>query len=62
MASKNDPVAPTHVIEAAESAREDAFLFNLDQYMRGRRPLNLVVLALRKAYREAERMLDGYRT
>ena len=61
MATKDTPIAPIWAVRQAEAAREDAFLFNMDQYVRGRRPLNLVVLALRKAYREAERMLEGYR-
>lgn len=61
MTSSDQPTATPRMIADAQNAREDAFLFNMDQYNRGLRPLNLCVLALRKAYREAERALRGFR-
>lgn len=61
MATKDNPLAPEHLISAAAKAREYAFLWNLDQYENHQLPLNLVVPALRKAYRAAEQLLEGYR-
>lgn len=61
MATKDQPLAPAHLFIAAKAAKEDAYLFNVDQYLTGRRPLHAAVLALRKAYKEADRALQGYR-
>lgn len=61
MTSSDQPTATPRMIAAAQAAREDAYHWNMDQYLSGKRPLNLCVLELRKAYREAERTLRGFR-